>query len=327
MAHDIATTNGRPAMAYFGETPWHRLGTKLDRPATAAEAIEAAGLNYEAELVPLFTGDGTAVTDRKAVVRSDTRDVLGVVGTSYVPIQNTKCFSFLDAVVAEGSVWYHTAGALGKGERIWLLAKLPGHIRAKNSDDVTEKYLLLSNSHNGTSALRVYFTPIRVVCANTLAVAERGRRGEGIAIRHQGDLAAKVREAQRVLGLATIFYDDVRTKIDVLAGYQPKPEQLATYFKALYPDSPDCRNKRAENIRSELLRLFDEGRGQDIPEIRHSAWAAYHAVTEWVDHHRPTRTRNPQERDSRRLQSQWFGSGARLKERAWQLALEMTAPF
>jgi len=244
-----------------------------------------------------------------------------------VPIQNSECFSFLDAVVAEGSVRYHTAGALGKGERIWLLAKLPGHIRVKNSDDITEKYLLLSNSHNGTSALRVLFTPIRVVCANTLAVAERGGRGEGIAIRHQGDMAAKVREAQRVLGLATIFYDDVRTKIDVLADYHPKPEQLATYFKALYPDFPESKNKRAENIRTELFRLFDEGRGQDIPEIRHSAWAAYHAVTEWVDHHRPTRARNPQERDSRRLQSQWFGSGARLKERAWQLALEMTVPF
>jgi len=154
MAHDIATTNDKPAMAYFGETPWHRLGTKLERPATAAEAIEAAGLNYEADLVPLFTGDGAAVTDRKAVVRSDTRDILGVVGTSYVPIQNTECFSFLDAVVAEGSVRYHTAGALGKGQRIWLLAKLPGHIRAKNSDDITEKYLLLPDARCGASAPR-----------------------------------------------------------------------------------------------------------------------------------------------------------------------------
>lgn len=327
MAHDIATTNGRPAMAYFGETPWHRLGTKLDRPATAAEAIEAAGLNYEADLVPLFTGDGAAVTDRKAVVRSDTREVFGVVGTSYVPIQNSECFSFLDAVVAEGSVRYHTAGALGKGERVWLLAKLPGHIRVKNSDDITEKYLLLSNSHNGTSALRVYFTPIRVVCSNTLAVAQRGGRGEGIAIRHQGDLAAKVREAQRVLGLATMFYDDIRTKIDVLAGYHPTRDQLDAYFKALYPDSPESKTKRAENIRTGLLRLFEEGSGQDLPAIRHSAWAAYHAVTEWVDHYRPTRVRNARERASQRLQSLWFGSGARLKERAWDLALEMTAPF
>jgi len=324
MSHDLATTDGRPAMAYFGETPWHRLGTKLDRPATAAEAITAAGLNYRAELSRLTAGEDIPVPDRKAVVRSDTHEVLGVVGNSYVPIQNAECFSFLDAVVAQGSVRYHTAGALGKGERIWLLAKLPGHIRVKGSDDVTEKFLLLSNSHNGSSALRVFFTPIRVVCSNTLAVASGRARGQGVSIRHQGDLAAKVREAQRVLGLAQTFYDDVRTKVDVLAGHHPTAEQLDGFFKALYPDSRDSCNRRAENIRTELFRLFEEGRGQDIPAIRHSTWAAYHAVTEWVDHHRPTRTANPTKRASQRLQSQWFGSGARLKAKAWDLALQMS---
>lgn len=324
MPNDLATTDGRPAMAYFGETPWHGLGTKLDNPATAAEAIQAAGLNYRADLVPMITEDGITVPDRKAVVRSDTQEVLGVVGNSYVPIQNGKCFSFLDAVVAEGSVRYHTAGALGKGERIWLLAKLSGHIQVKNTEDVTDKYLLLSNSHNGSSALRVFFTPIRVVCANTLAIAQRKGRGQGIAIQHKGDLAAKVRQAQKVLGLAHRFYDDVQVRVDVLANHYPTTAQLKTFFETLYPDPSDGKNKRAENIRSELFRLFEEGRGQDIPNIRHSAWAAYHAVTEWVDHYRTTRTRNPGERASRRLQSLWFGSGARLKANAWDLALEMT---
>lgn len=323
MAHDLATTDGRAAMVYCGKTPWHGLGTRLDAPATSAEAIEAAGLNYRAELVSLMTDDGTLVPERKAVVRSDNRDVLGVVGNSYVPIQNGECFSFLDAVVAEGSVRYHTAGALGKGEKVWLLAVLPGHIRVKNTDDITEKFLLLHNSHNGSSALRVFFTPIRVVCANTLAIAERKGRRQGIAIQHTGDLAAKVREAQEVLGLAHRFYDDMQIKVDVLANHQPTPSQLKAYFQSLYPDVPDGKNKRAENIRSELFRLFEEGKGQDIPGIQHSTWAALHAVTEWVDHHRTTRARNPLDRASRRLQSQWFGSGARLKERAWDLAIEL----
>lgn len=324
MPHDLAITNDRPAMAYFGETPWHGLGTRLDNPATAAEAIEVAGLNYRADLLPLMTEDGIVVPNRKAVVRSDNRDVIGVVGNSYVPIQNGESFAFLDAVVAEGNVRYHTAGALGKGERIWLLAKLPGHIRVKNTEDVTEKFLLLSNSHNGSSALRVFFTPIRVVCSNTLSIAQRQGRGQGIAIHHKGDLAAKVRQAQEVLGLANQFYDDVQVKADVLAGHYPTTAQLKSYFETLYPDSPDGKNKRAENIRSELFRLFEEGKGQDIPGVRHSAWAALHAVTEWVDHHRSTRARSPHERASRRLQSQWFGSGAQLKAKAWDFALQMT---
>src|SRR5262249_32939093 len=125
MAHNLATTNGKTAMMYTGEVPWHNLGTKLDQPATAREAIEAARLNYRVDLKPLNTDDGTIVPQRKAVVRTDTGKVLGVVGNSYVPVQNYQAFGFLDAVVAEGGLRYHTAGALGNGERIWMLAKLP----------------------------------------------------------------------------------------------------------------------------------------------------------------------------------------------------------
>ena len=325
MAHELAETNGRTAMMFYGQTPWHKLGTKLERPVTASEAITAAGLDYSVGLKELSTKDGSPVPQRKAVVRSDTEEVLGVVGNSYVPIQNTECFSFLDAVVTEGRVEYHTAGALGKGERIWLLAKLPGNIRVKGSDDITEKFLLLSNSHNGTSALRVYFSPIRVVCANTLAMAERKSRGEGVSIMHKGDLGAKVREAQTVLGLAAGFYDDVQVKADLLASYFPTRTQLERYFESLYPNPAAGNKTRASNVRTDLFRLFEEGKGQDIPTIRHSAWAAFNAVTEYVDHHRPTRARTEADRASRRLTSAWFGGGASLKARAWDLALDLIA--
>ena len=325
MAHDLATTNGRTAMAYFGELPWHRLGTRLDAPATAREVITAAGLDYSVELVPLRTMFGEPVPTRKAVVREDTRQVLGVVGNTYQPIQNRDCFNFLDSVVADGDLRYHTAGALGKGERIWLLAKLPTTIRIKNSDDLTEQYLLLSNSHDGTSALRVYFTPIRVVCANTLAAADRRSLGRGIGIRHIGDLSAKITQAREVLGVAHRFFDDFGYQANILAGHYPSVDQLAHFFKTLYPDPPQGERTRTQNIRQNLHRLFEEGKGHDLPQIRHTMWAALNAVTEYVDHHRPTRGRTAHQRAERRLQSQWFGSGARLKARAWQLALDMAA--
>ena len=323
MAHNLASTSGRTAMAYFGEAPWHKLGAKLDNPATASEAIEAAGLNYQVELVSLFTEHQAAVPQRKGVIRMDTGQVLGTVGKSYVPVQNSEAFQFLDAVVADNGLRYHTAGALGQGEKIWMLAKLPGHIQVKGTEDITDKFLLLHNSHDGSSCLRVHFTPIRVVCQNTLAVAERNGRGQGISIRHRGNLEAKIREAQRVLGLATRFYDDLEPKIDHLASYFPTRDQLQQYFTALYPDPIDGNKTRAENVRAELFRLFDEGIGQDIPGVRHSAWAALHAVTEYVDHRRTTRGQNALDRTSRRLQSLWFGSGARLKAKAWDFALAM----
>jgi phage/plasmid-like protein (TIGR03299 family) len=324
MSHDIAIVNGRAALMYVGEAPWHGLGTRLDHPATAAEAIVAAGLDYEVELASLTTVTGIPVPRRVAVVRSDTQDVLGVVSPSYVPVQNRHAFGFLDAIAAEGGISYHTAGALRRGERIWLLGKLDGVIRARGSEDVTEKYLLLSNSHDGSSALRVFFTPIRVVCANTLAVADRTGRGEGIAIRHQGNLAAKVREAREALGLAARYFDDLQSRIDVLAGHHPSAAQLAGYFERLYPDPAEGSPSRSRNAREALFTLFERGRGNDLPAIRHTSWAAFNAVTEFVDHRRSGRGRDDHERTSSRLESAWFGSGAALKARALDLALEMT---
>lgn len=323
MAHELATSNNQPAMMYAGEVPWHGLGTRLDEPATACEAIEAGGLNYLAELRDIRTIDGTPIKSRKAVVRSDSGDVLGVVGNSYVPVQNHQAFGFLDAVVTDGSLRYHTAGALGKGERIWMLAKLPDDIRVRNSDDITEKYLLLSNSHDGSSSLRVHFTPIRVVCANTLAIAARNGRGQGVSIVHKGNLTSKVRQAQEVLGLATRFYDDAEEQINRLARHYPSLRQLEEYFRQVYPDSPDGESTRTKNVRQEMLRLFEEGIGHDMPDIRHTTWTALNAVTEYVDHYRSTRGKTSTDRASNRLESAWFGSGARIKERAWELALKM----
>lgn len=326
MAHNLATTNGKTAMFYVGEVPWHRLGTKLDQPATAREAITAAGLDYEVKLTPVTTADGLTVPKTMAVVRHDTQAVLGVVSDRYVPVQNHQAFGFLDAIVADGGLRYHTAGALGRGERVWMLAKLPGHIQVKNSADIVDKFLLLSNAHDGSAALRVYFTPIRVVCQNTLSLAERRSHGQGVSIQHKGDLDAKIKEAQQVLGFATKFYDDAAEQINRLASYYPNQAQVSAYFREIYPDPEEGKdNARAVNIRNELHRLFSEGMGHDEPAIKSSTWAAFNAVAEFVDHVRPGRGINDADRTSRRLDSIWFGSGARLKQKAWDLAVDMAS--
>lgn len=325
MPANIATTNGKPAFAYYGEEPWHRTGQKLDAPATAEEAIAAAGLDYEVTLTDVATVDGLMVPKTKAVVRYDNQTVLGVVSDRYVPVQNRQAFGFLDAVVADGGLRYHTAGALGQGERVFLLAKLPGEMRVKGTDDLVNKYLLLSNSHDGSAALRVLFTPVRVVCQNTLSMALRRGTGEGVRIRHNGDLANKIREAQRVLGLATKFYDDAQSKIDRLASVSPTAAQLDAYFNSLYPDPEDgADNARAKQTREKLHALFSGGIGHDMPGIKDTWWCAYNAVTEMLDH-RTYRGKTEAERASNRLQSIWWGSAAKVKEQAWEAALELAA--
>ncbi|QVL30296.1 DUF932 domain-containing protein [Telmatocola sphagniphila] len=325
MAHDLATTNNKPAFAFYGEEPWHRLGQKLDQPATAEQAIAAAGLDYDVTLTEVATVDGMMVPRARAVVRYDNQTVLGLVSNRYIPVQNKQAFGFLDAVVADGGIRYHTAGALGQGEKIFLLAKLPGHIRVKNSEDLVNKFLLLSNAHDGSAALRVLFTPVRVVCQNTLSMALNQGQGEGISIRHQGNLEAKIGEAQRVLGLATRFYDNAAEKINRLASVYPTEAQLKNYFEKIYPSPEEELAKNStKKARAELHRLFEQGIGHNMPEIRHSLWTAYNAVTEYVDH-RTFRGKSERDRESNRLQSIWWGTAAKIKERAWHLAMQLAA--
>ncbi|TWT99791.1 hypothetical protein Pla108_07340 [Botrimarina colliarenosi] len=323
MAHDLATTNGRPAIAFTGITPWHGLGTRLAEPANAAEAITAAGLDYAVDLCPLVTECGLPVAKRQAVVRRDTATVLGTVGAGYAPIQNRAAFAFMDELAGEGQIRYHTAGALGLGERVWMLAQLPGELRVKGTDDVTNKFLLLSNSHDGSSSLRVFFTPIRVVCQNTLTFAHRRGRGQGISIVHRGDVRTRINEARQLLGIADRRFQQYGEQINHLAKRSLSSSEVDFYFRALYPDQLDEKRGRSRAIRERLINLFEVGQGQDLPGVRHTAWAAVNAVTEYVDHHRSTRGQAARTVVDRRLTSAWFGSGAVLKRQAWEAALAL----
>ena len=170
MSHDLATINGQKAMMYYGEVPWHGLGQKLDGPATAAAAIQAANLDWKVEKVPLHIHQGKfcrEVPDRFAIVRNDESlfqgppTVLGIVGRDYTPLQNREAFDWFDPIADGAKAIYHTAGALGDGERVWILAKLPDAIQVIG-DDIADKFLLLSNSHDGSSSVQVKFTPIPV---------------------------------------------------------------------------------------------------------------------------------------------------------------------
>ena len=326
MAHNLAIQDDKAEMFYVGERPWHGLGTELDHPATAAEAIEAAGLNWQVVPRELVTKAGDKVDNHRAIIRLDTHACLGVVGPGYIPIQNREAFAFFDTVVGGGRAHYHTAGALGSGERIWMLARLPGDVVIDGTDDVTEKFLLLSNSHDGSSSLRMFFTPVRVVCQNTLNVALNGSAQQGISIRHTGDIATKVSESQRALGLAVRYYDDLEDMVNRLARIPLRQRDLGEYFLRVMPDREESESHtRTENIRHAMLRNFEDGRGNDLPGIRGTLWAAVNAVTEFIDHQRSTRGTRDVERRSNRLASQWFGSGARLKARAWEEALAVAA--
>jgi len=318
MAHNLNIVNGRASLMYVESAPWHGLGQKLSHPATAEEAIQAAGLDYTVVKRPLqaiINGrEKKLVPGHFATIRTDSKEILGVVGSRYSPIQNREAFTFFDSLVGGDEAIYETAGALNRGEKVWILARLPGYIKL-NGKDVIQKFLLLYNSHDGSSLIRAKLTPIRVVCNNTLSMALAGADQE-VRIKHTPNALEKLEEAHKLLGLSNSVYDLLETIFKRMALKKVTDKQLIEYVEALIPDNPESEsNARTENIRETILRLHESV--DDAKAIRGTAFGALNAISEYTDH--MATTKDP----DKRLNSVWFGSGEKLKVKAFELAQDM----
>lgn len=336
MAHNLAEKDGKVSMMYVGQEPWHGLGTKLAKAATSEEAIVAAGLDYAVEKRPIYytiTDAANAahrpIADKFATVRMDTKEALGVVGSQYRPLQNKEAFSFFDAVVGLKEAIYHTAGALGKGETVWLLAKLPGEIKVIGHD-VSEKFLLLTNSHDGSGSIKVLFTPIRVVCQNTLNVA-LSTRENAFSIRHTPGMGLKVEEAQKALGIVNARFELFQDAARKLATTELTVKASQAFFTKVanrYGEAPELAKgqelpAKTKAIIEEMTRLFEGGRGAELKGAKGTAWGAFNAVAEFVDFYRPTRSGDVSAIRASRADSLLFGTGKAMKQRAWDEALAL----
>jgi phage/plasmid-like protein (TIGR03299 family) len=224
MAHDINynSRTGKHAFMSVKEKAWHGLGQIIEHYPNSSEAIQYAGLNFEVEKRPLFTCNSenheifkdtetdeymnsfepnVIVPDYFATVRTDTDEVLGMVGRDYNVVQNMEAFSFFDGIVGGGSgIKYETAGCLGRGQVTFITAKLPDYIRV-GREDLIEQYLFLTSSHDGSGSISIAFTPVRIVCANTLNAAMR-HKSNCIKIRHTASATDKLKQAHKMLGLS-----------------------------------------------------------------------------------------------------------------------------
>jgi phage/plasmid-like protein (TIGR03299 family) len=325
MAHELDFSTGKAACFVTGKAAWHRLGVRVDAAQTSDQAIRLARLDWSVEkrnMAAAIPGGGwSPVEGSYAVVRSDTQTALGVVGEFYHPLQNAAAFDFMDSIVGDRLAMFETAGALKGGRRVWMLARLPREIRAAG-DDVIHPYVLLTNSHDGTSAVRIIPTTVRVVCQNTLNLALRGvKASEGLSIVHTASLTNRVAEARRKFGIVLDRVDRFELESQALARRSLSTAELATYFSGLV-------DSRAEKGQKKLLEQFFENLNNPrntLKGIEGSAWAAYNAVSEWSDHQVAVRGGNSMERDDARLSSIWFGTAARMKERAFQAALAIAS--
>ena len=281
------------------QEPWHGLGAVLDSPpATIAEAIERSGLGWQVKREPIGIDRGDTATAADwweprcvqipgyyANVRQDTREVLGIVGERYRLVQNHEAFEFVDQLLGT-AMHFETAGSLGGGRRVWVLATLPEHIEV--GGDPVSPYVLLMNSHDGSTAVIAALTPVRVVCQNTLNWGlERAR--QKYSIRHTERVREHVLQARRVLELSVNYYEQFKTLGDQLASERCTETQLRRALDQLYPsgtnDIGDRARRSREQTKQRIVELFALGDTQG--NAPGSKWAALNAIIEHADWIRP----------------------------------------
>ena len=280
MSADVET------MFYVRETPWHGLGVKVEKALSSRKALEIAGLNWNVIQKPIYTDDNVLIPSFKANVRESDGKILGVVTDRYKIVQNKEAFAFTDSLLGEG-VKYETAGSLQGGKKVWLLANLPE--KYKILDDEVNSYMVFSNSHDGTGAIKVAMTPIRVVCNNTLNLALSSAKRVWSA-NHTGNINAKLDEAMKTLLLAEHYMKNLNDEAEVLSKVRLTDKKVMNFVNELLPlpeDASKIQEKNITNLRDDMkLRYFD---APDLIYLPKSAWRFVNAVSDFSTHAAPVR--------------------------------------
>tara|TARA_Y100000296_G_scaffold51520_1_gene59056 strand:- start:2449 stop:3399 length:951 start_codon:yes stop_codon:yes gene_type:complete len=314
MAHEVEK------MVFAGEVPWHGLGTQIDSETGFWEAFDNAGLNWEVDTKPLFTGEGERVSHRAAYRTSDGR-ILGIVGKRWTPLQNRDAFEIFEPLVDAGEMTIHTAGSLRNGERIWALCQLNQDNSEIVAGDEIAKFALLSNGHDGKLAVHFGFTPIRVVCANTESLARGSKASKLIRVRHSRFVKQNVQQLRDVMNFANQEFEATAEQYRYLASKGINSDDLDKFIKivmGLDGKLEDDISTRSKNIGIQITQLFENGKGADIQGVSGTYWGAYNAITEYLNYSKGRTANN-------RMDSIWFGQNATMSQKALDTALEMSS--
>ncbi len=343
MAHKIHLNEQTNQHSFFSvkEKAWHGLGQIIQDYPTSAEALKFAGLDYTVEKRKLFTFDkennsgnpekeiiipDVEVPNYFATMRTDTEHVLGVVGKDYEVVQNLDAFSFFDAIVGGDGIQYETAGALGKGERIFITAKLPSYIKV-GKDDLIEQYLFLTTSHDGYGSITAAFTPVRIVCNNTLNAALRNH-SNSIKIRHTANAKDRLEQAHKVMGISnqlsgqleSIFNQWTKVKINdpklhhlIQLALVPNKEVLDNINTGKWDELSTCFN----NICNSVFEYAQVSPTQQTETTKGNLFGAYNAVTGYFQN-----VRNYKD-DEAKLRSLFYGGTAQARtQKAFNLCMD-----
>ena len=273
-------------MFYTREKPWHGLGTMVAEAPNSKDALRLAGLNWKVLQEPVYTENKELIQGYKANVRDTDRKVLGVVTDRYKVIQNEEAFAFTDTLLGKG-VRYETAGSLQEGRRVWMLARLPREFII--GGERISPYMVFSNTHDGSGAVKTALTPIRVVCNNTLNLALRTAKRSWSMI-HTGDISGKIEEAKNTLLLADEYMTALGQEFENLRKIKLSEKQVLDYIRILLPMEENyslLQKRGVEKLRADMkMRYFD---APDLKDVGNNGYRFVNAVSDFATHSTPRR--------------------------------------
>jgi len=314
MAHELEFVNGEASMAYAGALPWHGLGVEVPADLTPEQMLDAANLNWRVEKVPAYAeiaGENIAI-GKSALVRDRDNHILDVVSDDWNPVQNEEAFDFFNEFVMAGDMEMHTAGSLKGGQIVWGLAKVKESFELFKGDKI-DAYLLFSNFHKYGCSTDVRFTPIRVVCNNTLTLSLNSAVERMAKISHR-----KIFEPENVkemLGIATDKLGKYKEMAQFLGSKKAKDEDIVEYFCRIFPVGSSSKKENEVSRNAQIaLDILHSQPGAEYAEG--TWWQPFNAVTYMTDHlvGRSADTR---------LTSAWYGANKNLKTKALETAIEM----
>lgn len=341
MTHHIETYEQQAAFASARLSAWHQLGTVVDHTMTAAEVLEAAHLaNWNVRKEPLVAqvatawdsdGNVTATMDvpltqgKKFVVVRDNPfvpgkvDAFSPVGAHYEPVHNEDLTDLLDTIVGESGAHFETAASLRGGREVFVTMKMPEHMMVGGKDAV-DLYLIAFNTHDASASFRFLVSPVRVVCANTLAAAMGNAKAQFKGRHVKGGAKAVIQEARETLGLTFKFRDEFDRQVERMIEQEYTDQQFTRLAASLYPTPKDAKEEAANNAKAHRAALTDLFRqSPTMTEIRGTRWAAYNAVTEYVDHVMPQRGKAGEALRIARATNVVTGLGNQIKVKAFDL--------
>jgi len=275
--------------------------------STPSEALDQVGLNWIAEPVNMITENGIGIPNHKAIYRSDTKDILGVVGTNYQIIQNNIAFATFDTLCKDYNMNFNNSYLINHGATVIVEGTLNGKITIRKGDEVLRK-IRISNSFDGTSGFSVDFYSYRLICSNGLMGVARDRKA---SIRHTLNAEARIMQAMTILARSTQYFESFEHNCQILAQKMMDTKMVNAFLDGMFSEK---ETTRTDNIKEAVESRFKYGQGNG----QGTAWDLYNGVTEYVDHFKGKDTH-------KRIISSQFGTGTKIKEKAFSMLLSTAA--